>query len=67
MIKCDGCPCLQKGYAFYCGELASEWWFCGVDESDIADHNVLRKDVKVKICPIAEIKFKDGTVYRPEL
>ena len=67
MVKCENCPCLQRGFNQYCGELEGEWWFCGVDESDIADGNVFRRDVRVKECPIGEIRFKDGSIFKPEV
>jgi len=58
---------LQKGFSHYCGEIEDEFWFCGVDESDIADGSVFGCDVKAKTCPLSEIKFKDGTIFKPEV
>jgi len=75
MVKCSDCPCLCEGKSFHeyfsiyndRSHYIKEWWYCGVDESDIADGNVFRRDVKVKECPIAEIRFKDGKVFKPEV
>lgn len=67
MVKCDNCPCLQLGFAEKEFFIEGTWWYCGVDESDIADGNVFRKDVRVKDCPLKRIELKDGFVYQPEV
>ena len=33
----------------------------------MADGNVFRRDVRVKECPIGEIRFKDGSIFKPEV
>jgi hypothetical protein len=67
MIKCDKCPCLQHAFVEEGNFIVSEWWVCGVDESDLTDRLIPRRDVKVKWCPITEIRYEDGTAFRPEV
>lgn len=67
IVRCGDCPCLQRGFTSFMGELENEWWFCGISESDLADYQTPKSAVKYGNCPLKRIELKDGSVYGPEI